>query len=168
MGSGKSTVGAVLAEQLGQRFIDLDVELVNREGRTIAEIFRTEGEPRFREMESKLLQRLLAAVDSPAVIALGGGTFIQNANRDVIAAYGAVSVYLDGEFELLLSRCGMEKGTRPLMQDPKHFRDLFEQRRPIYRLADVVVSVTDRTPREIAAEVAAQVERRQARPAVSE
>lgn len=168
MGSGKSTVGAALAEQLGWGFIDLDAELVRREGRTIAEIFRSESEPRFREMESELLRELLNGTGAPAVIALGGGTFIQSANREAIAACGAMSVYLDGEFELLSSRCGIDEGIRPLMQDPAHFRYLFEQRRPIYRLADVVVSVAGRTPQEIAAEIATHIERRQAQPAVPE
>jgi shikimate kinase len=168
MGSGKSTVGAALAEQLGWRFIDLDLELVNREGRTIAEIFGNEGEPRFREIESELLRQLLGELETPAVIALGGGTFIQSANREAIASRGALSVYLDGDFDLLLSRCRVEEGGRPLMQDPAHFRYLFEQRRPIYRLADVVVSVADRSPQEIAAVIAAHVHGQQAQPAVPE
>jgi shikimate kinase len=119
-------------------------------------------------MESALLRQLLVELEAPAVIALGGGTFIQSANREAIASCGALSVYLDGEFDLLLSRCCLEGGVRPLMQDPAHFRYLFEQRRPMYRLADVMVSVADRSPQEIAALIAAHIHRSPAQPAVPE
>lgn len=167
MGSGKTTVGRELATLLDRRFIDLDAEIVSRQGRSIADIFRTEGEPRFREIESESLREALRHA-SPAVIALGGGTFVQPTNREILRAHAAVTVHLDGEFELLHARCCAEGGLRPLMQDAVHFRNLFEERRPLYREAEIVIAIENRTPREIAAEIAAQVEHLKGRPAVSE
>jgi shikimate kinase len=168
MGSGKSTVGAWLAEKLGWDFIDLDTEIVQREGRSIAETFRQLGELRFRQIESEVLRHVLQAADGPRVIALGGGTFIQSGNREVLRAHGAQTIYLEADFELLLSRCCTEEGTRPLMQDPLRFRRLFDERLPIYRSASAVVQVAGKTPQEIASEIAALREQLTARPAVPE
>ena len=167
MGSGKTTVGRELATLLGRRFIDLDAQIVEAEGRPIAEIFRSQGEARFREIERESLLRAFAAAGD-AVVALGGGTFIQPKNRQILRSHGAVTVALDGEFEVLHARCCSEEGARPLMQDPVHFRNLFEQRRPLYREAEIVLSIENRSPQEIAAEIVAQVKHLKARPAVSE
>jgi shikimate kinase len=168
MGAGKSTVGARLAELLRWRFVDLDTEIVKREGRSIAEIFRAVGEPEFRRIESAALQSTLRDEASPAVIALGGGTFIQAANRDLLRSNKAIIVYLQADFDLLLARCCVEEGTRPLMQDPAAFRQLFEQRQPAYRLADITIAVAGRSAEEIAFEIASQVEQQNASPAVPE
>ncbi len=168
MGAGKSTVGALLAQRLGWRFVDLDIEIVKREGRSIAEIFADVGEPQFRHIESAVLQACLSGELAPAVIALGGGTFIQPGNRALLREQHAKTVYLEADFNLLQDRCCTEEGTRPLMQDPMKFRDLFEQRRPIYSLADLTVSTTGRSADGIAAEIAANLEPRHAGPAVSD
>src|SRR5215475_1135904 len=115
MGSGKTTVGHELAAALGWKFIDLDAEIVNREGRPIAEIFRLDGEPQFRQIERECLEQVLKS-SPPSVIALGGGTFIQPANRELLRSHAALVAHLDGEFELLNARCCTEEGVRPLMQ----------------------------------------------------
>lgn len=167
MGSGKTTVGRELATILGRRFVDLDAEIVESEGRPIAEIFSTKGEARFREIELEALLRAFSAAGD-AVIALGGGTFIQPGNREIFRSHRAVTVALDGEFEVLHARCRSEVGVRPLMQDPVHFRNLFEQRRPLYREAEIVLSIENRSPQEIAAEIVAQVKHLSARPVVSD
>lgn len=164
MGSGKSTVGAQLAELLGRSFVDLDAELVRRERHSIADIFSDHGEAHFRSLESSLLKHILEISQGPSILALGGGTFIQPANRELLRSYHALTVYLDAEFDVLESRCCHEVGVRPLMQDPVRFRRLFEERRPIYRSAEIIVSVGDRTPEEVAAEIVSTV----ARSAVSE
>src|ERR1700749_3469323 len=108
MGSGKSTVGELLAELLQWKFVDLDSEIVGRERRSISEIFQLEGEGKFREMETRLLQETLAHMQTPTVIALGGGTFVQPANRDILQASAAVTVSLEADFDLLLFRCCQE------------------------------------------------------------
>ena len=168
MGSGKSTVGVCLAELLGWTFADLDSEIEKRERRRISEIFSADGEARFREIEAEVLLETLENAITPAVVALGGGTFIQPPNRDVLHSHGAVTIYLEGEFDLLLSRCGVEEGTRPLMQDMTRFRKLFDERQPIYRLAQVVVQVAGRSPQELAAEIAENVANLRSRSAVPE
>lgn len=158
MGAGKSTVGTRLAELLGRRFIDLDTEIVKQEGRSIAEIFTAVGEPRFRQIETAVLQNALRNDAAPAVIALGGGTFIQPGNRALLLDHQAQTIYLEAGFDLIQARCCTEEGTRPLMQDPVKFRDLFEQRRPIYSLADLTIPIADRSADLIAAEIAVHFE----------
>jgi shikimate kinase len=157
MGSGKTTVGRDLASLLDWQFVDLDAEIVARKARPVADIFRSEGESSFRQIETEVLRDVLRTA-APAVIALGGGTFIQPANRELLRSQAALVAHLDGEFELVKARCCTEEGVRPLMQDAAQFRKLFEQRRPIYRSAEIIVDIAGKTSREIAAEILAQVE----------
>ena len=87
MGVGKSTIGALLAERLHWPFIDLDTTIEAGQGTTIREMFENSGEPFFRQIEHVAL--LEASKAEPAVIALGGGTFVQKANFDFIREMGA-------------------------------------------------------------------------------
>src|SRR5437773_9275479 len=89
MGSGKSTVGALLARELGWHFIDLDTTIEAAEGKTIREIFEAEGEAPFRTIEHAVLTE--ASKTEPAVISLGGGTFAQKPNIDFIRTADAVT-----------------------------------------------------------------------------
>ena len=162
MGSGKSTVGEALAELLNWKFVDLDSEIVRHERLSISEIFRLKGEARFREIETQRFEETFLQMDTPVVVALGGGTFIQPANREILRARRAVTVYLDADFDLLLSRCCQEEPTRPLLQDRKRFRELFDERQATYLLADASVQVAGRTPGEIASEIASMVPARKA------
>ena len=168
MGSGKTTVGACLAEALGWRFVDLDREIVQREGHSIPEIFRTHGETHFRAIETAVLEQVFREKVGPGVIALGGGTYIQPANRDLLSRHGARTVYLAADSALLLERCGAEQGTRPLMQDIAQFRRLHDERQPVYRSAELTVEIANRTPQQIAAEIAAVVSKWNVQTAVSE
>ena len=144
MGSGKSTIGLLLAKELGWPFTDLDREIEAAQGRTIREIFETEGEPHFRNLEHAALGELVRR--QPNVIALGGGTIIQKDNRDLIREAGGTSVWLDGSPEALLARCaGVDN--RPLFSDKAGFLRLLEERRPEYRKADFKVE-TDGVPPE--------------------
>ncbi len=165
MGSGKTTVGQKLAASLGWAFVDLDSEIVTVEKRRIAEIFRDSGEPYFRAVEAAALDRVLTHGLSPAVIALGGGAFIQAENRERLRQAGAVTAFLDAPCESLLQRCLQENAARPLLQNPEQFRRLYEQRYPTYLKAEFVVSVDGKAPEAIAAEI---VERLAGRAAVSE
>lgn len=137
MGSGKSTVGALLARQLAWRFVDLDARIEEATGLRVTEIFERLGEQSFREMEHQQLANAIgqaAEEATPVVLALGGGTFAQSANIDLLRETGAALVWLDCPMELLLARCVTMTG-RPLFRDEHSFRQLYEQRLPFYRQA---------------------------------
>ncbi|HEV2388823.1 MAG TPA: shikimate kinase [Candidatus Acidoferrales bacterium] len=138
MGSGKTTVGRLLAERLGWRFNDLDDWIVARAGLTIVEIFRRHGEPAFRTLESEILDRALGEAleqDRPMVIALGGGTLTRPENLARLRQAAAMLVWLDCPLEELLLRCaGMTD--RPLFSDEAGFRRLHDERRPLYAQAN--------------------------------
>jgi len=141
MGSGKSTVGRLLAERLGWTFADIDGEIERAEKATIPEIFESRGEAEFRAIEARVLQSHICAIESgqPAVIAVGGGAFVQAANREAMLKAG-VTVWLDCPFEIVKRRVGMASH-RPLARDPERFAQLFEERRPVYALAEVRVAI---------------------------
>ena len=150
MGVGKSTVGALLAEKLGWCFIDLDANIEAGEGASVREIFDRAGEPYFRQIERAAL--IEASRSEPAVIALGGGTFVQRANFEFIRETGAATVWLDCSLEELHRRCA-GKNDRPLFRDPLSFAQLFQQRLPYYRLADYCVSTEGREPQEVVEQI---------------
>src|SRR5438309_10732210 len=99
MGSGKSTVGSALADELGWSFIDLDEEIERRESTTISDIFDLQGEDVFREIETALLKERVRNVQGgrPQVISLGGGAFLSEENFELVSNNG-VTVWLDCEF----------------------------------------------------------------------
>ncbi len=164
MGSGKTTVGRTLAASLGWGFIDLDDEIVAVEKRPIAEIFRDSGEPYFRAVEAAALDRILTHGSSPAVIALGGGAFVQPGNRERLRQLGAVTIFLDAPCDALLQRCLAENAARPLLQNPEQFRRLYEQRYDVYMKAEFVVRVDGKAPAAIASEIAERLASRAAVP----
>jgi shikimate kinase len=145
MGSGKSTVGRMLAAQLAWRFADLDSEIERESGLSISQIFAQQGETVFRDIEHECLARLLgsaAARNTRLILALGGGTFAQPRNAALIREFGAarggaesVVIWLDCSTEELLQRCVL-MGDRPLFRDEASFRKLYEERLPYYRQAD--------------------------------
>jgi len=150
MGSGKTTVGKLLAAQLAWRFVDLDEEIERHAGQRISEIFSRSGEPAFREIENECLVRILgsaAAQESPFVLALGGGTFAQPRNVALLRESAAVVLWLDWPVEELLARCVLMPD-RPLFRDEASFRKLYEERLPFYQQADYrVTGASD--PREV-------------------
>src|SRR5690349_15500372 len=95
MGAGKTTVGRCLAKKLGWKFLDLDEEIERREGRAVAEIFKTDGEPHFRSLERSCLKDLSSSPRT--VIALGGGAFISPENREIAETTG-LTVWLKVSF----------------------------------------------------------------------
>lgn len=144
MGSGKSTIGRLLAAQLAWHFTDLDEEIENESGLSISQIFAQKGEAVFRDVEHECLARVLAmaaARNMRLVLALGGGTFTQPRNavllRESTAAKGAGAavIWLDCPSDELLQRCVL-MGDRPLFRDEASFRKLYEERLPYYRQAD--------------------------------
>jgi shikimate kinase len=142
MGSGKTTIGRHLAHRLGWSFFDLDYEIEAAEKTTIAELFDTRGEPEFRRIESEMLRQHIYWIERgrPAVLALGGGAFVDAANRELILQNG-IGIWLDCPFDRVQRRVGADASARPLARDPQRFAALYESRRDIYALADVRIPV---------------------------
>jgi shikimate kinase len=136
MGSGKSSVARLLANRLGWEFIDLDAEIEARENVTVAEIFEKRGEPEFRRIETELIRKVVQRVECglPAVIALGGGSFVQPANARMLEDHG-ISIWLDCPFETIRQRI-VDIESRPLARDGEAFRQLYDERRAAYSHAD--------------------------------
>jgi shikimate kinase len=138
MGSGKSTVGARLARQLGWHFVDLDERIEAASGITIPQFFERHGEPAFRQLEADQLRAALGrAVElkEPTVLALGGGTYAQPGAPEFLRNAGVPVIWLDAPIDILLSRCMTMTG-RPLFRDEVSFRALHAQRVVSYQLAD--------------------------------
>ena len=142
MGSGKSTVGPLVAARLGWDFIDLDREIEREQGRSIREIFEREGEPEFRRIEARHLQSLEKR--NACVVALGGGAFVEEMNRPIVTKLG-VSVFLDCRLEVIQTRCPAD-GTRPLFETPERVKDLYLARHSLYRKSDFSIDVSDIDP----------------------
>jgi shikimate kinase len=141
MGSGKTTVGRHLAHRLGWSFFDLDHEIEAAEKTTIAELFDTRGEPEFRRIESEMLRQHVRSVERghPAVLALGGGAFVDAASRELILQNG-IAIWLDCPFDRIQRRVA-DAAVRPLARDPLRFAALYESRREIYALADLRIAI---------------------------
>ena len=141
MGSGKTTIGSALADELGWSFFDLDEDIEAAAGARIADIFEREGEPRFRRLEHEALERRVhtAKHGQPMVVALGGGTFAQEPNLELVRDYG-VTVWLDAPLELVRERVAPQTH-RPLARDPEKFAALFAARQPVYARADYRVPI---------------------------
>jgi len=147
MGSGKSTVGSILARKLGYRFVDLDSEVENKAGQRIADIFKNQGEPAFRALEAECLR---AVADSAGiVIAAGGGTPLQNANR-IFFQVSASTFFLQTTLETALSRAGSDDSRPLLAQEPAEVKRLFESRAETYLGLGRAVNTEGKTPIEIA------------------
>jgi shikimate kinase len=146
MGSGKSTVGRALAERLGWSFFDIDLEIERAERQPIGGIFAARGEPEFRRIETEAISRRVASVElgRPAVVALGGGAFTIESNRELLENNGVI-VWLDCPFEIVARRVAGDP-CRPLAQDPVRFAALYESRMEGYRLADIHIAIEGDDP----------------------
>jgi shikimate kinase len=128
-GSGKSTVGPVLAERLGVPFVELDAEIERAAGRTVSEIFEHDGEARFRELEAAALTD--AAARDPSVVSCGGGVVLEPANRVTLRATGVV-VFLSVPLEVLAQRVAPAED-RPLIRHQGDLERLLAERERLYR-----------------------------------
>ncbi|MGH6801350.1 MAG: shikimate kinase, partial [Methylocella sp.] len=152
MGSGKTSTGRRLAQELGLEFVDADEEIEAAARLSITEIFARHGEDSFRDVERRVMARLLS--DGPRVLASGGGAFMNEETRARIALSG-ISIWLKADHDMLWRRV-RKRSHRPLLQggDPEQtLRTLLEQRYPVYALADVTIVSRD-GPHELAVEEA--------------
>ena len=113
MGSGKSTIGPILANTMGYEFIDLDLLIEKREHRKISEIFSSEGEQKFRWLEREMLKEIL--LNQLTIISLGGGTVTNNETLELVKHHG-VLVYLKSDAEHIFQRL-RTKSDRPMLRD---------------------------------------------------
>jgi shikimate kinase len=156
MGVGKTTVGRCLAGRFDCPLVDLDAALEEDVGLAVGEIFERFGEPHFRRLEGARLRRTQEL--ERVVVATGGGTPVEAANRRWMRAHGTV-VWLDVPFALVADRLAAASG-RPLWRDAAQARDLFEERRRSYADCDLAVECAGLAPEEVAIEVAVALERR--------
>jgi len=152
MGSGKSTIGPLLAESLGWKFMDLDSEIERRDGRTVARIFAESGEPHFRKLEAAALASLLGR--RRIVVALGGGAPEELGNRLLLEQTPRTAVvYLSAPFEALVARCMQQPGAaeRPVLADLATAERRFKVRRRLYeRVAGHTFDTSDLSVEETA------------------
>ena len=155
MGTGKTSVGRLVADQLGFEFLDTDELIQVRTGRTIADIFAKEGEPAFRQLERQVVQEL--STREKTVIATGGGLPTNAENLAALKSFALV-ICLWASAEKIWERVG-HQSHRPLLHDAdpqKKIRDLLAVREPFYKQADVLVNTDIRSLREVAVQVALQ------------
>jgi shikimate kinase len=145
MGSGKTTIGKRLARRLDYRFEDMDRRIEARQGLTVARLFQERGEAAFRAVEREEARELRSL--SSVVVASGGGAFAQEATRALLQE-GSLTVWLQCSLESALLRVRPD-GSRPLAGNREIMRALLAEREPFYRLADVAVDTSRRTPREV-------------------
>lgn len=149
MGAGKTAIGRLCAKSLGLPFLDSDHEIETASRLTVPELFELYGEPEFRALEQRVIQRLLS--EGPQVLSTGGGAFM-NAETRHLAKTQAVTVWLKADLETLMARV-IKKQNRPLLKnaDPRGvMQALMTARYPVYGEADITVISRDE-PRELIA-----------------
>jgi len=158
MGAGKTTVGHLLAQRLGYSFLDTDSLISQAAGKSISEVFATEGEIAFRELETNILSEVSSYTN--LTIATGGGIVVKRFNWSYLQ-HGIV-VWLNVPLEVLYSRL-QGNWTRPLLQDNNplmKLQELLEERKPLYANADVHVNLNGKdTPEEVTMLVLAEIKK---------
>jgi shikimate kinase len=139
MGSGKTTVAHELARQLNGQAIDLDELITKRERRSPREIIEQDGEEGFREIETRMLREVLDE-GAARVIAAGGGAWTIAVNRKLLTEHSAFVVWLDAPFELCWKRINGGEA-RPLARSHEMAQKLYDERGPIYELADARIKI---------------------------
>lgn len=152
MGTGKSTVGRLVAEQLGFEFVDTDEFIEQQTGKRIADIFQQTGEAAFRELERKLLGEMTSW--RRTVISTGGGLAAQPGNLEALKQ-SALVVCLWASPETIFERV-RHQSHRPLLQTPDpqaKIRELLVQREPFYRQADLLIRSDQRAAKQVAQQI---------------
>jgi shikimate kinase len=152
MASGKSSVGLELARRWHWDFVDLDARIEARERQTVPEIFRDRGELGFRTTETSALRDLLSeSLQCDRVVALGGGAFVQERNRELLRQWP--SVFLEAPASELWQRSLTDEVERPLRGDREQFTRLYQERLPIYRQATVTIVTSGKDLATICTEI---------------
>ncbi|RNB79221.1 shikimate kinase [Brevibacillus fluminis] len=155
MGTGKTTVGRALAEKLGLTQVDMDASIEQREGCTIADLFRDKGEAYFRDVESEVLSELLQ--QDKLVITTGGGAVVRPANRELMAQNGLV-IALDATEEEIVKRVKNDPDRPLLAGDPaERVRTLKKERAGLYQFAPIQIDTTGKSVETILAEISDQM-----------
>jgi shikimate kinase len=148
MGSGKSTVGPIIAARLGWQFIDVDNVIESEAASSIAEIFARHGEAAFRDREHATIARLATA--DGLVLALGGGAIEREDTRALLLnAPGTLLVHLEVELNTTLDRCSGTENTRPVLADQANLAARFQRRLPLYRTAHISLRTDLLTPQQV-------------------
>jgi shikimate kinase len=149
MGSGKTTIGQLLASQLGIPFRDTDHVIEEKAGKSVSDIFLEDGEDEFRILEKKVLRDELLSDNT--VLALGGGAPISVDAQSALRAIASPVVYLDISLATVAPRIGFNRDRPLLLHNPRgQWQILMEARRPIYEsIADSVIDVNERSESEI-------------------
>ena len=158
-GCGKSTIAPELARKLKLKLIDTDQLIAKQEKKTISEIFKTDGERYFRAIESKVVEKIITN-KKRTVVALGGGGFQKPANRKLILE-NALVIFLSCNQKELYNRLS-QKTDRPLLPQSafllkEKIRRMLAKRINNYKKADLIVSTTDKTIREVVAEITGKI-----------
>ena len=153
MGSGKSTVGKILSDELFLNFFDTDEEIENRTGASIDWIFDLEGEEGFRKRESGVLEEMVQK--NSVVLSTGGGIILSENNRELLSSRGTV-FYLATPISVQIERTAKDKD-RPLLKngDPGQIlQELHEKRKNLYKsVSDHIVETEDKSSQEVASEI---------------
>lgn len=152
MGSGKTTVGRILADALGCPFMDLDDLIVKKAGKSIPDIFAQDGEPAFRQLEARLLRQTVEKYgESTAVLSLGGGAILAPASATLVHEK-TVCIYLRATLDALLSRLAGESAGRPLAD--ASLAERLAAREPLYEnTAHVIIDTDGLSPEDVSDEI---------------
>lgn len=156
MGAGKTSIGRQVAQALGLPFVDSDHEIESVSRLPIPELFERYGEPEFRALEARVIERLIG--EGPCIVSTGGGAFIQPQVRELLAKQ-AITVWLQADLDVLMERVS-KKQNRPLLRtaNPRAtMAKLMEERYPIYALADITIYSRDEKREIIAEETIAEL-----------
>ena len=153
MGSGKSTVAAIMADRYRLKLVDTDAMIERATGKTISDIFATEGEQAFRQMETQCLKKIADAHADHLIVATGGGSVLREENQALLKEIGKV-VYLKVTPETAYARVKNAQATRPLLQGPDPYgrivQMLAERENAYLRASDIIIATDDLTAETIA------------------
>lgn len=153
MGSGKSTIGKILAEKLELNWMDMDIEIENQENKTIEEIFNDNGEDYFRHLETEQLKKLINKENN--VLSTGGGVVLKEENRIILKEIGRV-IFLHADCEQIINNL-KESSDRPLLKgnnpEEKIVRLLDERESTYLNTADIIIQTTGKTVENIVDEI---------------
>lgn len=162
MGTGKSTVGRLLARELGLQFHDIDTLIEAEAGTAVKEIFKAHGEAAFREIEKGIIKKLSEdCYGTGLVIATGGGAVVNPENRAMLKSWGTI-ICLSASVDEIIKRVG-DKGDRPLLaaEDKKGaIEKLLNERAEAYRDCDMCIDTTSRSVEEVVAAIKARINSR--------